>query len=207
MDVVGSERCPDCEIRQPGKHAPQPADVIPSATHLGVVQAPQLRQYGPPARGEPLLHRIRQGATACGLCEGAGKDRTVTAHRACDVERRRPRLALMAMRSGDHRTRIGRTVGMRMQPDHGQVAALMGRFGSGARLVPTGRADPRRLRRRHRHHGHRTHRISRHPRRRCALVQVSVDSSASGLESSASAGIRRGKAKSETRRYTGTIAL
>ena len=93
-----------------------------------------------------------------------------------------PRLALMAMRSGDHRTRIGRIVGMRMQPDHGQVAALMGRFDSGARLVPAGRADPRRLRRRNRDRSDRAHRISRRTRRRCALVQVFVNSSAGNVQ-------------------------
>ena len=71
---------------------------------------------------------------------------------------------------------------MRMQPDHGQIAALMGCFGSGARLVPAGRADPRRLRRRNRDRSYRAHRISRRTRRRCALVQVSVDSSAGNIQ-------------------------
>lgn len=147
-----------------------------------VARAQQRRRDRPGATDQPSLYGHRKVTAHRSLSENARENGTVTAHCACDIERRRPRLALMTMRSSEHRTRLGRIVGMRMQPDHGQIAALMGRFGSGARLLPAGRADPRRSRRRRRDYSHRAHRISRHPRRRFPLVQVSVDSSAGNIQ-------------------------
>lgn len=126
-----------CPLRH--RQRRQPSDVI---------RAPQLRQYGPSARCEPLLHRIRKTVTTVGgLGEITGEDRPVTAHRARDIERRRRGFAVVAMRSGNRRTRIA---GIRVQPDDSQVRALVGGFRSRTRLVAAARADPRRPHRRNR---------------------------------------------------------
>lgn len=103
--------------------------------HLsGVIRTPQLRNHRPPIRCKPPAHRIRKTITRVGdLGQGAGQDRTVAAHRARVIERRRRRFALVAMRSGNNRTRIAR---IGMEPDHRQVRALMGSFRSRTRFVP-----------------------------------------------------------------------
>ena len=100
-----------------------------------MIRAQQLRDHRPSAHCEPPAHRIRKTITTVGgLGENAGKDRTVTAHRARDIERRRPGFAMVAMRSGNNRIRI---VEVGVQPDHSQIRTLMSGFSSRARLVPT----------------------------------------------------------------------
>lgn len=102
-----------------------------------VVRAQEGGRQIPPTGSQPLLNRNRETFDCRGLREGVGKNWTVTAYGARDVESGWLGFAMATVRTDDDRIRI---VDIRMEPCNGQVAPLMSGFRSRTRLVTTRRA-------------------------------------------------------------------